>query len=365
MPSKHIVFLIDSLSGGGAEKVVLRLSEGLAKLGHKISIVLLRQQITYQLPGGIDIHVLNTQKGNALCKLTYYWRAAKELQILIDSENQVNPIDLVISNLPEMDRVARFLKFNNIYFCIHNNLYQGYIAQKKGIKKIIKKIKLKRLYDGKKLIFVSEGVKLDMLNNLAVTPAQSRVIYNPFAIQQIRDLAAMPVQQNYEGYFIHIGRFNKQKRHDRLLRLFAKSAVSDKLLLLGEGSAQQKEAICQYIQQYSLSDKVIMLNFQNNPYPYIRKAKALLLTSDYEGFGNVLVEALLCGTPVISFDCRSGPSEILSAEFPESLVPMNDENKFISRLQNLSSQPERVNVSAAFLKRFDEKGISQAYLNLL
>jgi len=365
MLNKHIVFLIPSLAGGGAEKVVLRLVEGLSQQGHKISIVLLHPKISYQLPENIDISILKTKKGKGLSRLTYFFRASKELQNIIDSKNEVSPVDLVISNLPEMDQVTRFLHFKNIYFCIHNSLYQGKITQSKGIKKIIKIIKFKTLYNGKKLIFVSEGVKLDMLINLKVTPLQSKVIYNPFPVQRIMELASKPVKKELGGYFIHVGRFNEQKRHDRLLRLFAQSAFDDKLLLLGEGSDQQKKKITHFIQQYSLSDKVVLFDFQENPYPYIKKAKALLLTSDYEGFGNVLVEALLCGTPVISFDCPSGPSEILSAEFPESLIPMNDESMFISRLKKLALQPERVKVSAAFVDRFDENKIFKAYMELL
>ncbi|MGR9036446.1 MAG: glycosyltransferase [Gammaproteobacteria bacterium] len=204
-----------------------------------------------------------------------------------------------------------------------------------------------------------------MLINLKATPLQTTVIYNPFPVQRIRELASLPLQRDLGDYFIHVGRFNQQKRHDRLLRLFAQSAVNDRLLLLGEGNDGQKKKITQLIQDYSLSEKVVAMDFQENPYPYIKNAKALMLTSDYEGLGNVLIEALLCGTPVISFDCPSGPSEILSSEFPESLIPMDDENKFVERLIKLSAKPERVTVSAAFVERFDENEAFKAYIDLL
>ena len=124
--------MIPSLAGGGAEKVVLRLGEGLSRQGHHISIILLHPKISYPVPENIDIRILKTQKKKGLNKLTYYWRASRELQNIIDNKNKADPIDLVISNLPEMDRVTRYLRFKNIYFCIHNSFYQGYIAYKKG-----------------------------------------------------------------------------------------------------------------------------------------------------------------------------------------------------------------------------------------
>ncbi|MGR9036447.1 MAG: glycosyltransferase [Gammaproteobacteria bacterium] len=365
MSKKQIVFLIPSLAGGGAEKIILRLAEGLSNQGHKISIILLHPQISYRVPENIDLQILKTKKKKGLDKLTYYWRASRELQSIIDNKNKVSPVDLVISNLPEMDRVAWYLRFKNVYYCIRNSLYQGYVAQNNGLKKIHNTIKLKRLYNGKKLVFISEGTKRDMLVNLRVTPLQSPVIYNPFPVQRIWELASLPLQRDLGDYFIHVGRFNQQKRHDRLLRLFAQSAVNDRLLLLGEGNDGQKKKITQLIQDYSLSEKVVAMDFQENPYPYIKNAKALMLTSDYEGLGNVLIEALLCGTPVISFDCPSGPSEILSSEFPESLIPMDDENKFVERLIKLSTKPERVTVSAAFIERFDENEIYRSYTELL
>ncbi|MGR8980117.1 MAG: glycosyltransferase, partial [Gammaproteobacteria bacterium] len=210
MSKKQIVFLIPSLAGGGAEKIILRLAEGLSNQGNKISIILLHPQISYRVPENIDLQILKTKKKKGLDKLTYYWRASRELQSIIDNKNKVSPVDLVISNLPEMDRVAWYLRFKNVYYCIRNSLYQGYVAQNNGLKKIHNTIKLKRLYNGKKLVFISEGTKRDMLVNLRVTPLQSPVIYNPFPVQRIWELASLPLQRDLGDYFIHVGRFNQQ-----------------------------------------------------------------------------------------------------------------------------------------------------------
>ncbi len=113
------------------------------------------------------------------------------------------------------------------------------------------------------------------------------------------------------------------------------------------------------ISRRGLSDRVSVAGFQANPYPWIRGADLLILCSDHEGLPNVLVESLICGTPVVSTDCPSGPREILASDFPESLVPRGDAAALANAIErNLAAT---VNIDEVDLSRFGKANAARAF----
>lgn len=357
--------MIDTLSGGGAEQVMLRLAEKLMALGHSIIFCVIRPVVSYEIPHPIKpifIYDSGVHKG---IKYFYYRRTAHKLQNILDRLNAEQPIKAILSNLPETDRITRHIKGYRTFYCIHNSFYHSQISNKKNpIKRWLKKHQLRQIYNGKHLIFVSNGAKEDLEQNVGVITASSHVIYNPFPIKKIQKLAAAHAV-DYQNYFLHIGRFNHQKRHDKLLKTYADSGLTNPLLLMGEGSIEQTNDIKQIIHQFGLEDKIIITGFKQNPYPYIRHANALLLTSDYEGLSNVLVEALICGTPVVSYDCPSGPKEILAGKLDEYLIPFNDLAAFSEKMRAIAANPRRIPTEMANLDRFEANHIAKQYLNVL
>ena len=121
-------------------------------------------------------------------------------------------------------------------------------------------------------------------------------------------------------YIVHVGRFSPQKRHDVLFESYLNSAVDLPLVLVAKESA----GLTNLINKYGLSEKVYVTGFTQNPYIWIKNSELLLLTSDYEGFPNVMLEALYVKTHVIASDCRTGPSEILTGDLQRWLVNKND-----------------------------------------
>lgn len=359
---RHIVIVIDTLSGGGAEVVMLRLASTLNTMGHDVALIVINPIISHQMPENINITFVNPAGTKRGIKYFYYRRTAKALQKMLDELSKNQPIHAVLSNLPETDRITRHLKRFPVFHCIHSSFYQSQVKNKKSpFKRWLKKKRLQNLYNDKHLIFVSAGAQADLEQNVGVKSASSHVIYNPFPINTIQFLADQHSVQ-YQDYFIHVGRFNAVKRHDKLLKIYAESGVANPLLLMGEGSNKQVDDINNLIRKHGLTDRVIVTGFKQNPFPYIRNALALLLTSEFEGLSNVIIEALICGTPAVSFDCPSGPKEILKGDLHEFLIPFDNAEAFAAKIQELSQMPRRVSPESAQINRFEATLIAKQYI---
>jgi len=170
------------------------------------------------------------------------------------------------------------------------------------------------------LVAVSKGVKDDLIENYGIKEDKIRVIYNLYDLEKIQELSKKKIENKYKEIFnfpviISVGRLTKQKGQWHLIRAFKKvkeEITNIKLIILGKGELEDylKKLAC----EMDLEKDVYFLGFQKNPFKFISKSKIFVLPSLYEGFPNALVEAMTCGIPVISSDCKSGPREILAPE---------------------------------------------------
>ena len=101
------------------------------------------------------------------------------------------------------------------------------------------------------------------------------------------------------------------------------------------------------------------MGFKQNPYPFIKKAKALVLSSDHEGFGNVLVESLIVGTIAISTDCPYGPKEILGLNYKQCLSEVTNSNSLSQCIENNLNNPPTINKNE--LLRFEKNTVIKRY----
>jgi glycosyltransferase involved in cell wall biosynthesis len=129
-------------------------------------------------------------------------------------------------------------------------------------------------------------------------------------------------------------------------------------VIIGDGPIYEKEHLKEMIETLDLTEKVYLAGFKKNPYAWMRRAKLFVLSSDFEGLSNVLIESLICGTPAISTNCPSGPSEILIST-PDALSPVGDVEKLSYNIVKFSKNPPEIN--QADLSRFDSKTILKQY----
>lgn len=340
---KKILFIVEDLYGGGAEKVLLNTASLLQYAGAEVIVYTLRDKVEHNIPE--NIKPLNLAIVNRVTKATSNVFIEKiQASIIHKKILKISP-NIIISC--SCDKITRHLPDTlNIYFWIHGNV-TGFAN--KNVKSYEK---FKRFYNNKKLICVSHGIADDILNNVKALPKSCQVIYNPFDIEKIIKLADEYFIKPFDKYFIHVGTFEERKRHDRLLQAYQMSGVDTPLILMGKGNLRHNiEAM---IEELNLGKKVKIIDFQKNPYPYIKAAQALILTSDAEGLPTVLIEALICHTPVISVDCPSGPSEILKGPLNEFLIPLEDINGLSIAIAKADRKREIINPHSYHMFSSDE-----------
>jgi len=348
---KVVLFNLDLI--GGAGKFIITLAQALQEFNVKTHIILLKEEIEYPLPSKIELHILKSESSNKRL-------IAKALKRRLE---EIGKIDIIFSNSTPSNWILSYLNLPNAYHIVHSVESKKYHGVSGALKNTLRKIKYRRLYNAKRLITVSEGLRHYILEDLKAKPQSIQTIYNPFDIRTIRTLSKESLPEiPKEAYLVHIGRLDiSQKRHDLLLEAYKKASTPYKLYIVGEGEDRYK--IKDMINQMGLSNSVILHGYSKNPYAWMRRAKLLILSSDFEGYGRVLTEALIVGTPAISTDCLSGPSEILTGSLKEYLSPPGDANALAANISKaLREYPDISKLDFSYLR---SEHISRAYLELI
>ncbi|PIJ49686.1 glycosyl transferase [Erwinia sp. OLTSP20] len=363
--SRSILLIIDGLPGGGAEKVVLTLAEGLVNAGHRVAIFSLRNVCEYPLPAGVEYQVIADRCRRPWRKLTELRRRAALLDKAIRHyQTQQGECDLVLSNLHKTDRIVsrcRSIAGAKTWYCLHGVFSASYLGGKTGFSRWLKRWKIRRVYQGRQVIGVSQYVVDDLVNRIGVTPRVAKVIANPFDFRKIHQLAEAPCALAGTDYLLHVGRFHPAKRHDRLLEAYALSGIQAPLVLLGQGDDGAQQRLRQLAESLAISERVQFAGFQANPYPWIKHARLLIVSSDSEGFGNVLIEALCCNTPVVSTRCPGGPASILTGELSRGLAELNAKS-LGKKIEEIYHNPPPA--QATRLESYSLPVICQQYLQL-
>ncbi|MDB3972299.1 glycosyltransferase [Candidatus Thioglobus sp.] len=378
--NKNICLVHGAMSGnGGGERVVISLAQALSKLDCKVTVIVLDEQ-KINLPfddSNFKIWYIKKpkQSGNLL-KFTHTARQSKLLRQKI-IETGVS-FDLFISHSVYDATICKRLKLPNVYYAIHgaigiqHSLNTGFAKFKQqaeyspaSILKFIIRIFFYKwfvvnLYSNESLIVDSHGIKQDLLK-FGIQPKSIQTIYNPFDFNNIRQ-QSVEYSVSESDYIIHVGRFDAIKRHDILIKAYKQSGIKQKLLLLGDDSGPIGQNLHKLVLDLGLENGVIFKGFTSNPFPYIKNAQALILSSDSEGFGLVLGEALVLNTPVVSTDCVSGPSEILTDELKPFLSPVGDIEALAKNIKKMINN--QVEITDKYIDRFSAEKIAKQYLSL-
>jgi glycosyltransferase involved in cell wall biosynthesis len=219
------------------------------------------------------------------------------------------------------------------------------------------------------IVAVSEGVAQDMSDSTGLSRERISVIPNPVVDAGFAETAGREVSHRWLDdpaitVFVAVGRLVPQKDFGTLLAAFARILTQRdaRLLIVGEGP--ERAAIEKLAQKLGIADKVELAGFCNNPLPYMRKADAFVLSSRYEGFGNVIVESLACGTSVVSTNCPFGPAEILEDGRYGRLVEVGNAEAMAAAMLEVLLKPFSPELLRARAAEFSVDIIGRRYMEL-
>ena len=360
---KRVGLIITNLAGSGAEKIVIQMARMFKEKDIDVHIFLLENVITYDNINDLQIHLLSAKR-NIYKVLKIFGDkllASKLKRIVKQIELGSIQFDLFLSNLPAADRVAVQASLPHCRYLIHTSYSMELkeFRQRGKVRRAAKKEKLYHsLYEGKDLIAVSEGIKED-LDKMGIGYNSCEVIYNPFDIEAIRKMGEEKTVYEIEGeYLLSASAFRPVKRHDILLEAYSKLKDPPPLKLLCNTDPKLEKMI----DTLGIRKKVEILGFTKNPYPVIKNAKLLILSSEREGLPTVLVEALILGTPIVSTNCHSGPSEILTGDLSAHLARVNDSGDLSLKIASaLNFYP---GIEESTLEKFSMDSIYRKYVIL-
>ncbi|MCA1995460.1 MAG: glycosyltransferase, partial [Coleofasciculus sp. S288] len=219
------------------------------------------------------------------------------------------------------------------------------------------------------IVAVSQGVATDLARTASLPLERIQVIYNPVVTPELLTRAKEPLDHPWFNpgeppVILGVGRLVEQKDFSTLIRAFNQVRQIQPARLMILGSGREKSRLKALVQELGLEDDVAMPGFVQNPYAYMARSAVFVLSSAWEGFGNVIVEAMAVGTPVVSTDCQSGPAEILDDGKYGSLVPVGDSKAIAEAILSvLSGNSKPVNL--AWIDNFTLKNSTDKYLEIL
>jgi len=197
------------------------------------------------------------------------------------------------------------------------------------------------------IVTISRGLADEQTSQMSISRERVTPIYNPAFTPDLEFLAletpAHPwLRQKGLSVILAIGRLQKQKDHPTLLRAFARLAGCPEMRLVILGEGPERMSLESLVRELGLEGKVDMPGWEPNPFAFMSHARLFVLSSRWEGFANVLVEALACGCPVVSTDCPAGPREILEDGRWGALVPVGDDAALAQAMEEaLEARPDR------------------------
>lgn len=360
----RVDFFINSLRGGGAERICVLVANGLAAHGYDVRLVVfdLEQAVyTEDLTPAVRLTVLGTHHArDSIGVLLAYLRETRP-RICFSFNPLLTVLLILLRDLWRLPIIILGRQINNEQAkqqAQRSSLWYGFLAPA-----IMRAVYARADH----LVPISHGLASQMMQAYGFQPDQITPIHNGVAPQL--EARAMPLwgtpaltapKSGHEIYAV--GRLHQQKGFDLLLAAFARCVAQRPdlhLHLVGDGP--ERAALEQQAQALQLGQHVTFHGFTRDVASAYHRATLLAMTSRYEAFGNVIIEAMAFGTPVVAFDCDYGPAEIIEDGINGFLVPQGDIDAFAAALLRALAQPWDVARITATAARFSSARVVEQY----
>ncbi len=324
---KAIIFLVNSLSNGGAERVVSNMANEMAKNGLKVFILTVYNDVTYDFHDNIEIISLSKRKLNKYKKIGYLPFLVHRLNQYLNHIFKNYEVKLITSHLLYSNLLSRLSKYRQKTIQVVHIPYQPYDKHnhwlfQKGIQ---------FLYNHTPIVTVSNGCMHELLDIYHVKTKKITTIYNPINLFEIQKKSQEKLQIK-KPYILFVGRLSEQKRPELMLDIFYQGKFYENYHLYYLGTGPLEKSLQEKVKNFHLEESVTLKGWCSNVYPYMKSASILVNTSSYEAFPMILIEALACNCKIVSFDIPYGPNEILK----------DDLSCYLARNQNIEDMIQKI-----------------------
>ncbi|SDY19656.1 glycosyltransferase [Nitrosomonas sp. Nm33] len=374
LPIRSLALIVRTLEGGGMQRIVLLLAEAFAKSGIQVEVVTGHGVgATFKLPPGVSIRclphsnaltsslaLLKARPHDALqllplltpLKPDIFWRLPAFIEYLRTAKPDAILAAGTQSNLAAIIARAAAGIPARLVVSEHNTLsvvaHHGHGLFRRAYPGLIR-----RFYpEADAIAAVSRGVARDLAQTAHLPEELITLVYNPVDAEAVARAGQMPVEHPWltdrsRPLILGVGRLHRQKDFPTLIRAFAiaRKERDLRLVIVGEGS--ERKVLDTLCHQLGVQGDVLMPGFVDNPFAWMSHASLFVLSSAWEGFALVLLEALASSCPVISTDCPNGPREILQDDTYGALVPIgNPEAMADAMLATLAAPPDAARLRA-------------------
>ncbi|HBB31518.1 MAG TPA: glycosyl transferase [Cyanobacteria bacterium UBA8803] len=369
--STRIAILIPKLDVGGAERVVLNLLKGMLKTALEIEIDLVlasaEGQWLNEIPSEIRVVNLKTPFGPTLKTIS---RVTFPLAHYLRTEKP----DVVLSNLWYYNVFAviavALARITTRLILIEHGSFSPLKKFPRRTMLWLLPLLMRYLYPyANYIVTVSKGLAQELTADLNLKPSLIKTIYNPVIDERLYQGAQQSVTHPWFNdreipVILGVGRLSDIKNFPTLIRAFALVLKQQpaRLVILGDG--EDKPKLIALVRELGLEDNVALLGFLDNPYAYMARSHVFVLSSASEAFGNVIVESLALGTPVVSTNCPNGPDEILDNGKYGELVSVGDSEAMAQAILRVLSGNYK-SVEPGWLEQFTLASVTHQYLDII
>lgn len=369
----RLSYLVTDLDGVGTTVQAFTACTAMAARGYDVELVVVRREglLVDQIPPGLRVVELQPRSSpsrvlgvaGSLPVLVRYLRTQRP-QVVWSGAKSMNPLILAA-------RVLSGIR-TRLVLTITNDLYHRASRDDRGQRFSVLVIRL--LYaKADRVITLSQGMTDDLIQHEGLPAELLTVIPPPIDLQRIRALAREPVEHPWlqsggPPVVLNVARVAEQKDQRSLLRAFAEAVGSCHdlhLIILGDCPDEERHSLLDEAELLGVKERVDFVGFDANPYRYMSRAAVFALSSLWEGFGIVLVEAMACGCPVVAVDCPYGPREILQDGRAGRVVPMWSPAALSKAILHELATPTPAHVLEKRAVDFDQPNLMDRYDEVL
>lgn len=353
-----IIFFTSNLSSGGAQRAMILLANEFSINLHNVTFVVVSCSGAFKNEIAPSVNLICLEKNSATASLLKLTKLIRQIRpdLIISSLNYCNVV-LALAHKLSCIKTITIFREDNILFGI---------KRFKSIKRKFSQFKLLTLmrityFFASRIVAVSDDVTTSLLNNNIVNKNKISKVYNPVVNIPERTLETKDSDFTHnKKYICSAGRLVEQKGFDLLIRAYAIANIDSDLIIFGTGPLEEK--LKNLALSLDISNKVFFPGFINNIRGAIFKSQLFVSSSRWEGFGNVIVEALSVGTPIVAFDSPGGPREILAGGIYGDLVVAEDIQALSSSIiKNVQSRSHSRKFLISRAKEFSSSIIYQYY----